>query len=82
MDRDAEMVEIKHKDFTDGVPIMSSEFTHYDRSSGTRSMIDMVYAEINIVNNTKFNHIMVSFTDHYNTISLDRLLSENKIGKD
>ena len=25
---------------------------------------------------------MVSFTDHYNTISIDRLLSKSKIGKD
>ena len=33
-------------------------------------------------NNTKINHIMVSFTDHYNGISIDRLPSKAKIGKD
>ena len=27
------------------------------------------------------NHIMVSFTDHYNAISIDRLPSKTKIGK-
>ena len=42
----------------------SSEFTHYDRSCGTRSRIDLVYTDIKIVSNTKINHIMVSFTDH------------------
>ena len=35
----------------------SSEFTHYDRFSGTRSN----------ANNTKINQIMVYFTDHYTT---------------
>ena len=33
----------------------------------------MVYTNIEIANNTKSNHIMVSFTDHYNGISVDRL---------
>ena len=37
---------------------------------------------IKIANNTKINHIMVSFTDHYNVISIDRLPSKTKIGKD
>ena len=33
-------------------------------------------------NNTKINHIMVSFTDHYNAIYVDRFPSKTKIGKD
>ena len=55
----------------------SSEFTRYDRSSGTRSKIDRVYTKIKIVNNSNINHIMVSFTDHYNAISLERFSSKN-----
>ena len=46
----------------------SSEFTRYDRSSGTRSRIDRVCTDIKIINNTKINDIMVYFTDHYNAI--------------
>ena len=60
----------------------SSEFTRYDKSSGTRSRIDRVYADIKIANNIKINHIMVYFADRYNIISLDRLPSKTKIGKD
>ena len=60
----------------------SSEFTHYDRSSGTRSGINRVYADIKFANNTKINHIMASFSDHYNAISHDRFPSKTKIGKD
>ena len=59
----------------------SSEFIHYDRFSGTRSRIDRVYTDKKIANNTKINHVMVSFTDHYNAISLERLPSKVKIGK-
>ena len=40
-----------------------------------------VYTDIKIANNTNINHIMVSFTDHYNAISFDRLPSNTKIGK-
>ena len=53
-----------------------SEFTHYNRSSHTRSRIGRVYTDTKIANNTKINHIMLSFTDHYNAISLDRLPSK------
>ena len=60
----------------------SSEFSHYNKSSGTRSRIGMVYIDVRIANNTKINHIMAPFTDHYNDISLDRLLLKTKIGKD
>ena len=42
-----------------------SEFTHYDRSSGTRSRIDRVYTNIKIANNTKIFHKTISFLDHY-----------------
>ena len=47
-----------------------------------RSRIDRVYADTKIANNNKINHIMISFTDHYNAISIDRLSSKTKIGKD
>ena len=60
----------------------TSQFTRYNRSSGTRFRTDKVYPGIKIANNTKINHIMVFFTDHYNTISLDRLLFKTKIEKD
>ena len=33
------------------------------------------------IQDTKSNHIMVSFTDHYNAISIARLPSKTKIGK-
>ena len=59
----------------------SSEFTRYDRSSGTRSSLGRIYIDINIANNTKINHLMISFTDHYNAISIERLPSKAKIGK-
>ena len=42
---------------------------------------DNVYADIKIANNTESNHIMESFTDHYNAISVDWLPSKTKIGK-
>ena len=55
-----------------------SEFTCYELiDSGTKSRIDRVYTDIKITNNTKINQIMVSFTDHYNAISLDRPPSKN-----
>ena len=60
----------------------SSEFTRYDRSSGTRSRIYRVYIDIKIANNTKIYHITVSFADYYNAISFDRLSSKTKIEKD
>ena len=45
------------------------------------SRIDRVYTDIKIANNTKINHIMVSFTNHYNAISIDRFPSKTEIGK-
>ena len=59
----------------------SSEFNRYERSSGTRSRIDRVYTDTKIVSNTKINHIMVSFTDHYDAIFTDRLPSKTILGK-
>ena len=41
-----------------------------------------VYTDTKTANNTKINHIMVSFTDYYNAISIDRLPSKTKTGKD
>ena len=60
----------------------SSEFTRYNRSSGTRSTIDSVYTDIKMASNTKINHIMVPSTDHYNAIFIDRFPSKTKIGED
>ena len=57
----------------EGENLDSSEFTYYNRFSGTRSRIERVYTDIKIANNTKINHIMVSFTDHNNAISLGSL---------
>ena len=48
------------------------EFTHYHGSSSTRSRIGRVYTDIKSASNTNINHIMVSFTVHYNVISIDR----------
>ena len=31
-----------------------------------------IYTDVKIANNTNINHIMVSFTNHYNDISIDR----------
>ena len=89
----AGMVEIKHKDFTDAVPIMPSLWIMAWASmekgepkfpwvhplwkvlwQGSR--IDMVSTDTKIANNNKSNHIMVSFTDHYNAISIGRLPSK------
>ena len=50
----------------------SSEFTRYNRSSGTRSTIVRVYIDIEMASNTNINNIMVCFTDHYNAIFIDR----------
>ena len=40
------------------------------------------YTNIKIANNTNIIHIMVSFTDYYNAIYIDRLPSKTKIRKD
>ena len=45
------------------------------------STIDWVYTDIKIANNIKINHIMVSFTNNYNAISIERLPSKTKIEK-
>ena len=47
-----------------------------------KSVIDRVCTDMKIANNTKINHIMVSFTDHQNAISIDRLPSKTKTGED
>ena len=60
----------------------SSEFTFYDRSSGTRSSIDGVSTDIKIASNTEINYITVSFTDHYNAIFINKFPSKAKIEKD
>ena len=57
-----------------------SEFTPYDSSSGTRSRIDKVCTDKKIANNTKIIHKMVSFSDHYNALFIDRFYCKTKIG--
>ena len=47
----------------------SLEFPCYYRSSGTSSRIDTVYTDVRITGNIKINHIKVSFTEHYNTMT-------------
>ena len=44
--------------------------------------VDRIYTDIKAASNTKINHIVVSFTDHYNAIFIDRFSSQTKIGKD
>ena len=62
--------------------IMSSRiFREEEPRFLTRSKIGLVYTDIKMANITKINHKMVSFTDHYNTISLGRLPPKTKIGK-
>ena len=56
----------------------STEFPWVQPGSG----LHRVHTDIKIVNNTKINHIMVSFIDHYNGISIDRLTPKTKIGND
>ena len=45
-------------------------------------LILILYTDIKIANNKNINYVMVSFTDLYNTISIDRLPSKTKIRKD
>ena len=59
----------------------TSEFTHFDRSAAVSSRRDRTYTDIEIASNTKINHRMVSLTDYFNTISIDRLPSKTKFGK-
>ena len=85
------MVKIKCKDLIDAVPIMPFQYSLWTTGKGELrlfwvhplrqmlwqwSRIDRVYADIKIANNNKINHIIVSLTDHYNTISIDRLPSK------
>ena len=46
------------------------------------SRIYRIYTDMKIANNTKINHIMVPFTEHYNAISIDRLPLESKTETD
>ena len=53
-----------------------SEFTGYNKSSGTRSTMGRAYTNIKMASNIKFNHIMVSFTDRFNVIFIERFPSK------
>ena len=44
----------------------------------SRLVIDRVHTDKKITNNTKMNHIMVSFWDHHNSIFIDRAPSKYK----
>ena len=59
-----------------------SVLTHCRRSSGIRSRMYRVYTDIKFANNTKISKITSSFSDDYNAILLERVLSKTKIGKD
>ena len=62
----------------------SCEFTRCDRFFGKDPgyRVYRVYTDVKIANNNKINHIMVSFSDIFNAISIDRLSSKTKIVKD
>ena len=62
----------------------SCEFTRCDRFFGKDPgyRVYRVYTDVKIANNNKINHIMVSFSDIFNAISIDRLSSKIKIVKD
>ena len=78
------ILKIKHKDVIDDVlimPCVNSSGIMGLRIYGQGSRIDRVYTDIKVANNTKINHIMVSSTDDYNAISIDRLPSKKKIGE-
>ena len=92
----AGMVEIKPKDFEDAFPIMPLLWIMAWRSMENGeprlpwvhpiwqvlrqgSRIDRVHTDIKTAKNS--NHIMASFTNHYNAISIDRLPSKTEIGK-
>ena len=59
----------------------TSEFNGYNRSSGTRSRVDRAYTDLKIANNTRIDHKIISFCDHYNVLIIDRLSSKTKIRK-
>ena len=50
----------------------SSEISRHEISSGRKFRTDRVYIDTKIASNTKINQIMVSFTDHYKSIFIDR----------
>ena len=44
----------------------------------SRLVIDKLYTNVKITYNTKMIHIMVSFSDHQNSIFIDRVPYKNK----
>ena len=50
----------------------SSEFIGYGRFSGINFRIDWVYTDIRNASNVKTDQLVVSFTEHYNAVSVDR----------
>ena len=77
------VVDNRHEDLWRRETPDSPEFTLHNRSfDKDPGPYIWVYIDIKNAKNAKINHIMVSFTDHYNAISIDRLFSKTKIGKD
>ena len=44
----------------------------------SRLVIDRVHTDVKITYNTKMKHIMVSFSDYYNSIFIDRVPYKHK----
>ena len=44
----------------------------------SRLVLDRVHADIKITNDVKMKHIMASFLDHYNSISISRVPCKHK----
>ena len=90
------MIEIKHKDkdVTPVLPCQKLSWTMGSRIYGegriqialsslaTIDPLAQFYFDVKFANNAKINHIMVSFTDHYNVTSIEKLHSKTKVGKD
>ena len=80
------MMDIKYKEFNNccsnyvmGWKIYKEGRT--DRPSGTKSKADRLSTDTKTSRNTKINHIMVSFTDDFNTVYIDKLPSKTRLEK-
>ena len=52
-----------------------------DRPSGTKSKADRLSTDTKTSRNTKINHLMVSFTDDFNAVYIDKLPSKTRLEK-
>ena len=69
------MVGIKHKDFFHYA--LTKPIVKYGLEDLWRR--ENLSTDIKIASNTKINHIIISFTDNYNAISIERLPSKTKV---